>query len=258
MIRVFLCCCFFAISACAPRGARIVKEDTIPQADILQAQIERTKYFGALVGRGVIEFHWVDEDGAHRAQGDFDFWKSGSALSLRISKGSEPLMWIGGDAHNHWMFDMLDEESKLLINQEDVTLSEIEHTLVLLGLTPLPSGETTTHQGIVSVKANGETWQATYDPISHRPLRIELKNDKQQTTAMHRSGLKVELVGKNRLRWPASGKLIDIVSTTSDAEIKIDFAWLSTDTSQERMDRVFDVEFLQKALKPRRVEGSLR
>ena len=73
-----------------------------------------------MVGRGIIEFHWSDEDGKHRAQGDFDFWKFENEISLRVSKGGEPLMWIGCDETNHWMFDMLGDETILTINQEDI------------------------------------------------------------------------------------------------------------------------------------------
>jgi hypothetical protein len=60
---------------------------------------------------------------------------------------------------------------------------------------------------------------------------------------------------KNSLVWPVTGGLIDIESTTTDAMTKIDFAWISTDTSEERMDRVFDLKFLQRALKPTKIMG---
>ena len=39
-----------------------------------------------LVGYGIIEFEWEDEGGAHRQQGDFDFWRSDDQISFRISK----------------------------------------------------------------------------------------------------------------------------------------------------------------------------
>ena len=254
MFRVFCCFALLASSGCASQTVTQTKQPRRTPQEMYAQQIDRTGSFDALVGRGVIEFHWSDEEGKHRAQGDFDFWRLGNAISLRISKGSEPLMWIGGDAQNHWMFDMLGDETKLSINQKDVIFSDVLDTLVLLGLAPLPEGKMTVEKGVVTVEANERMWIATFDPTTHRPLEIEIIHGKQQTTALHRSGIKVELLNRNRLVWPETGKLIDIESSTTNTNVKIDFAWISTDTSEERMDRVFDLAFLRKALKPTVIE----
>ncbi|MDP6542016.1 MAG: hypothetical protein QGF07_04445 [Phycisphaerales bacterium] len=227
----------------------------VSPADIRNQQLQRTTHLNKLVGRGIIEFHWKDEDGKHRVQGDFDFWRRGESISLRISKGSEPLVWVGGDQNIHWMFDMLGDESKLMINQEDVIFSDVIDTLILLGLAPLPEGELSIDRGVVTLidKADRK-WTASFEPSTFRPLEIAIYDEDRHASALHRKGIKVEMLGKNRLVWPETGGLIDLQSTNSNATTKIDFAWISSDTREERMDRVFDLDFLRRALNPQIVE----
>jgi hypothetical protein len=55
-----------------------------------------------------------------------------------------------------------------------------------------------------------------------------------------------------------TGKLIDIESTKSNARVKIDFAWLSIDTSDQPMNRVFDLDFLRRSIKPTVVKGIMQ
>ena len=258
MLRVFFCCFMLGFSSCAPRGDTSIQQQTVTPKEIRLQQARRTVNLNTLVGRGIIEFQWSDEDGKHRVQGDFDFWRSGCAISLRVSKGSEPLIWIGGDEQNHWMFDMLGDKKSLTINQEDVMFSNAKDMLVLLGLSPLPQGKIIVADGLVTVHSQERTWTASFDSLTHRPLDITLQHGIHRAFALHRSGIKVELLQKNRLLWPETGGLVDIESTTSNANVKIDFAWISTDTSEERMDRVFDLEFLRKAIRPSVVKGLLR
>ncbi len=258
MLRIIFCFFFIAISSCAPKGDTSLRQQKITPQEIRAQQRDRTALLNEVVGRGVIEFHWRDEDGKHRVQGDFDFWRLGNAISLRVSKAGESLMWVGGDEQSHWMFDMLGDETTLSINQKDIIFSNILDTLVLLGLNPLPEGNMKIDNGVVTVQENNRNWIATFDPTSHRVLEIEVQDVHNQISALHRKGIKVELMQKNRLVWPVTGGLIDIESATTDATTKIDFAWISTDTSEERMDRVFNLDFLRKALKPTSIEGTLQ
>ena len=252
-----LLCCLMGVCSCAPLGDTSPKHIDVSPERVRLQQAERTSLFNELVGRGIIEFHWSDEQGNHRAQGDFDFWRSGDSISLRISKGSEPLMWVGGDQDNHWMFDMLGDETKLVINQKDGVFTQTTDSLVLLGLDPLPTGDIAMSGGLVTlVDSQKRTWKATFDPSTHRPLEITLYNGVNRSTALHRKGIKVEIPGKNRLSWPVTGGLIDIEDSNTNASTKIDFAWLSIDTGKERMDRVFDLAFLRSALQPTVVEES--
>jgi hypothetical protein len=259
MLRALFCFFLVAISACAPKNNIPKKQIVLTPQEVRQAQEKRTSAMKELVGRGVIELHWRDEDGKHRAQGDFDFWRLGNAVSLRVSKAGEVVMWIGGDEQNHWVFDMLGDETTLSINQQDIIFSEILDTLVLLGLDPLPEGNMTIANGVVTVEEKDRLWIATFDPSTHRILEIELDLEHTNISALHRKGIKVELIQKNRLVWPVTGGLIDLTSATNSATknstTKIDVAWISTDTSEERMDRVFDLEFLRRALKPTKTKG---
>ena len=256
MVRLFFCCSFLAILACAPRGDAQSRQQKLTPEEVHQQQAQRTSTFNSLVGRGIIEFHWSDEDGKHRAQGDFDFWRTANQISIRVSKSGEPLLWIGGDETNHWLFDMLGDETTLTINQKDFIFSDAKDTLVLLGLAPLPKGSTSIDQGVVTVKTTNGVWVATFEPSTYRPLEIAFQNEEHHVSAIHQSGIKVALPQKNRLVWPETGKLIDIESTTSQARVKIDFDWLSIDTSDEPMNKVFDLEYLQQALRPTVVIGS--
>ena len=255
MLRVIFCFFFIVMASCGQKSATTSHPKSSTPEEIRAQQKSRTALFNALVGRGVIEFHWRDDDGLHRVQGDFDFWRLGNSISLRVSKAGEVLIWMGGDEQNHWMFDMLGDETTLSINQKDVIFSDILDTLVLLGLNPLPNGDMTMKKGVVTVQTNERTWIATFDPTTHRVLEIEVSDELHHISALHRKGIKVELIDKNRLVWPVTGGLIDIKSTTEDAMTKIDFAWISTDTNEERMDRVFDLKFLQRALKPIKTTG---
>jgi len=258
MLRLLFCFFLAAISACAPKSAPVFKQIKMTPQQVRAQQEKRTSAMNELVGRGIIEFHWRDEVGKHRAQGDFDFWRLGNAISLRVSKGGEPLMWMGGDEQNHWMFDMLGDETTVSINQRDVIFSDILDTLVLLGLNPLPKGNMNIANGVVTVQENDRTWTTTFDPATHRILEINVEDEHHHISALHRKGIKDELIERNKLVWPVTGGLIDIASTTADATTKIDFAWISTDISEEKMDRVFDFAFLRRALKPTKTKGLLQ
>jgi hypothetical protein len=219
---------------------------------VRELQINRTANFQELVGRGVIEFRWTDEDGKHREQGDVDFWKQGEALSLRISKLGELIMWFGGDANQTWLFDLLRDETTLSINGESNLFSDIKMALVLLGLSPLPAGElTVAKDGVVTLlDAEGKKWTLLFDQDMNRPIEITVVDSDETSRAIHRRRIRVELENLNELHWPVTGGLIDLTSTRGNTEIKIAFETLSTVVSAERFDRVMSLSFLEKALKP--------
>jgi hypothetical protein len=218
---------------------------------IRQLQIERTKRFNELVGGGVIEFRWTDGDGTHKEQGDLDFWKQGNAISLRVSKLGELLLWFGGNEKEYWLFDMLGDETKLSVDGEGAMFSDIKVALVLLGLSELPDGEMKIVDGVLNINDNtGKIWTMAFEPTSYRPLSVSVIDNSYEAKASHRSEISVELENTHELQWPKTGGLIDVVDTRGGTEIKISFSSLSTLVSEERFDRVMNREFLQKALKP--------
>ena len=168
-----------------------------------------------------------------------------------MSKLGELLLWFGGDRDGHWLFDMLGEETSLTFNGNNGMFSDITTALVLLGLAPLPSGTMHVERGVVTlVDDGGSTWTATFDPASHRPLEISVRSDEDVSSALHRTGIKVELANRHEIYWPVTGGIIDVTDTRGDTEIKIAFSTLSTIVEEEPMGRVFDSAYLRKALKP--------
>ena len=214
-------------------------------------QADRTAQFDSLVGRGVIEFKWTDEKGTHKEQGDLDFWKQGNAVSLRISKLGELIAWFGGEGKDFWFFDMMGDEKTLTIGGERGMFHDIEIALILLGLSPLPEGEMTSRDGVVTlVDDQQRRWIATFDSLGNRPLTIELIDGAHEAKARHKSGIRVEIEQLHELHWPETGGSIDLTDNQGNTEIKIVFSSLSTIVEDEPMHRVMNLEYLRNALKP--------
>ncbi|HIA71444.1 MAG TPA: hypothetical protein EYO01_01875 [Phycisphaerales bacterium] len=243
------------ISGCSQRSNPSSLEKDVTPEMVRVNQIERTASFDTLVGRGVVEFRWEDDDGKHKEQGDLDFWKHEDSISLRISKLGELLIWFGGDKNENWFFDMLGDETTLTMNSEGAMFSDITTALVLLGLSPLPNGEMNVSAGVVTlVDEEGRVWTATFDKVTHRPLQMSVVDGEHISSALHRSGINVEIENLHALNWPVSGGLIDFKDSRGSTEVKISFSSLSTVVAEEPMDRVLNVSYLQSALKPSRIE----
>lgn len=249
-MRVFFLL-FPLIVGCAQKNETTpIGEDQTP-ATIRTMQEVRTANFEALVGRGVVEFRWEDEHGKHREQGELDFWKQGSAISLRVSKLGELLLWFGGDETTHWLFDMLGDETTLTIDGDDAMFSDITTALVLLGLAPLPQGELKVRNGVVTLLDLRENiWTATFDPSTNRPLEMEVRSGKNISKALHRNGIQVEIENTHEVYWPVTGGLIDFEDSRNSTEVKIAFSFLSTIVEDEPMNRVMDLSYLREALQP--------
>ena len=248
-MRVFLGF-LIVLCGCAPRGGGTSMPDqTVEQVRLGQSQ--RTSAFDVLVARGVIEFRWTDESGNHKEQGDLDFWKQGTSVSIRVSKLGEPLIWLGGGRDSYWFFDLLGDETTLTLGGDNSIFSDIQTSLILLGLEPLPEGEMTMNGGIVTVRDDlGRMWTATFEPVTNRPLEIRVDRGTGKASALHRKGILVEIDNKLALYWPVTGGLIDLEDSRDATRIKIAFSSISTIIDEEPMDRVFDVDFLERALKP--------
>jgi hypothetical protein len=219
--------------------------------EVRELQLQRTEKFEELVGRGVIEFRWNDDDGSHMEQGALDFWKQGNAISLRVSKLGELILWFGGDQNQYWLFDLLGEDTVLTVDGDGAMFSDIQMALVLLGLSPLPEGSLSVSKGLVTLVDDAKrNWTIAYEPVTHRPLSIEVVEGDTVSQATHLRGIAVELDGVPALQWPITGGLIDVSDSRGNTEIKIAFETLSTLVSEERFDRVMNLAFLQKALRP--------
>ena len=250
--------CFFLVVGCAPRGDSNTQAVDSTPAEVREFQSQRTTQFEQIVGFGVIEFTWTDERGAHKDQGELDFWKQGDSISLRISKLGELLAWFGGKGTELWFFDMMGEEPTLTIGGDQGMFNDVRIALVLLGLEPLPEGTMEVRNGVVTLTdANESVWVATFDPTTNRPLKIQRTDEQHISTASHQKGISVEIENLHELYWPVTGGLIDLSDTRNSTEIKIAFSSLSTIVEDEPMNRVFDLNYLRNALKPTQVfEGN--
>jgi len=242
---------FLILCGCAPRGGGDTHIPDQTEAQVRTGQARRTSAFRDLVARGVIEFRWTDDDGNHKQQGDLDFWKQGPSVSIRISKLGEPLVWLGGGQDSYWFFDLLDDETTLTLGGDNAIFSDISTTLILLGLDPLPAGEMKISGGIVTLRDElDRSWTATFEPTTNRPLKIQVDRGNSKASALHRTGILVEIANKLELYWPMTGGLIDIEDSREETKIKIAFSSISTIVDEEPMDRVFNLDFLKRALKP--------
>ncbi len=244
------------LAACSAQ--RVQEQNNASLAEIREVETARTAQLASLAGRGAIELRWRDDDGNHREQGDLDFWRDGLSLSFRISKLGEPLYWFGGDEQHHWFFDMTGDETVLHIDMDDPYLDDIvsdtRDGLVLLGLAPLPKGTESGVNPMSTLDARGRTWQVTWR--EGRLASVTLIDGDHHLIATHRRSIQVEIPNSLSLNWPVTSGLIDISRNDREGEeIKIAFGRLSTDTSEEPMDRVFDLAFLRSALRPATVRG---
>ncbi len=253
------------VISCAPKGSATFQHKQ--KISIYQNHdMVRTSQFESLVGRGAIEFKWEDDSGKHKEQGDLDFWKQGRALSLRVSKLGELLLWFGGEGEEYWLFNMMGEEPTLTYGGHVAAFSSIDVALILLGLEPLPTKNASVHDSEVrSVDQHGRQWSCSYSKFTQqetvheltntmRPIRICMKDADHEAEAVHLKGIKVEIPNLHELYWPQTGGNIDIKDNQNESEIKIVFDFISTVVEEEPMERVMNVEFLKSALQPTVVE----
>ena len=242
---------FFLFVSCAPTR-HYTSDDWGKKLPRLQRlQEKRTVQFDRLVGSGVIEFKWEDEKGHHRKQGDFDFWRSGDSISIRISKVGELIAWIGSDSKTSWMFDLTSDETILHIDDKSSLFADSHTLLMLIGLAPIPEGEIVVEQDVVqTTEENGRIWKVHYDVNTSKPQWIQLQDGDQLLGSNLRDWLRVEIIDTHEMHWPATPSLVDLKSSSQDTEIKLSFASLSTIVEDEPMDRVFNLELLTNALKP--------
>lgn len=221
---------------------------------VVTHQTERTAKFTNLVGRGVIEFSWTDEKGNHREQGEMDFWKHDKSISLRVSKLGELIVWFGGEGEDIWFFDLTGDESTLTIGGDHGLFQDIELALVLLGLQQLPAGDLSVDgQQVTLTDRKNRRWTTIFDSTTHRPLQIEFVHGEHIATAIHRKPIQVEIENLHELYWPQTGGLIDISDNQGNAQVKIAFSSLSTIVEDEPFERVTNLEYLQRALKPTKI-----
>ena len=255
MIRAWLICLLFI--GCAQE--KIENFDTL-QPDLLEivnSQAQRTSHFEQLVGGGVIEFSWKDDHGSHRQQGDFDFWRSGNSVSLRISKLGELLVWTGSTEEGSWLFDFTSDQSTLTLNDDELFFADAIASLALIGLAQLPAGQQLLldAQTVQTIDEAGRTWTHTQDVQTGLPSAIRFTDGTKSLSASLRNPMTVEEANLHELHWQKTPSLIDITSSINNEDVKIAFAFLSTIVEEEPFDKVFNVDVLREALSPSSILG---
>ena len=241
MLRIYFLC--FILLSCSQQKIEINASKSSYQK-LLMKENSRTIQFEELVGHGVIEFYWEDDDGKHREQGDFDFWKSENSLSLRISKIGELIFWIGGSEDKNWMFDFSGEKSLLRINDSSSFLQDSNLVLQLMALAPLQANHTN----------SSDFSNVKFDGSNGLPFLIEKQYQGNKWVSSLRKPIGVELDQTHKLNWPKTPSLIDISSSSNNMDIKIVFDYLSTIVDSEPMNRVFNLSYLKDTLNPDYVE----
>lgn len=205
---------------------------------IAEREAARTSAFDELVGYGVIEFKWEDENGKHREQGDFDFWKTGRNISLRVSKVGELIVWAGCAKGESWMFDFTQDRSVLRVNDKELFFADALLALQLIGFEPIPVSDDMWEAG----------WSVAF--VDGLPSALSKQTSDGTWAATLQDPIGVELAETHELHWSKTPSNIDVTSSVNDVELKLAFAGISTIVEDEPMDRVFNQEYLTKKLNP--------
>ncbi len=233
------------------------------------ARLERLR---TIYSRGVIEIRWTDETGRHFEQGNVDLWVSlPRRTALRVEKLGEVLLWIGSDDDHYWLFDLLAQETTLVVGAHEDAPRPVHATaltvrplslLDLMGLTPLPDGAAVD----IVFDAERDAWaletvgaggpiRLYLDRAKLLPKRVEVLSEKGEVTLYSnlRRYKSVKLTGAAGMANPKLATLVDIAATNDSARLK-----LALDSpNDEANEQVFRLERLIRALQPARIEGTL-
>jgi hypothetical protein len=245
---------------------------------------KRASLLQQLHGYGVIEMRWTDQDGDHFEQGDVEFWLDGQKRrAMLVSKLGDPYFWIGTDGVKVWIFDLSTKPRQLLVDSLEAIQavetvdSGVASVAELMRILPLGLGTIPPEEAeIVGCRSSGDgNWILelrsddrtidreifTINSDTWRPSRVALLNDNgtavMDLTSPSRRLIRVDIPNRSSLGSPLVSAILDI-AITGEAQAKAKFAFqrLSTDMSEQPLDRVFDLDILRQALQPE-VQGSL-
>ncbi len=252
---------------------------------VLAGLSDRADLMKTLHGWGVIELQWQDEAGAHFEQGDLEFWLDGQdRLAVRVSKLGDTYFWIGTDGQDAWVFDLSERPKRLLVSSmksilengsaNDSWISIMDMIQMMqagLGALPPPSSS-----DVLSLTATDEeAWvlvcrdpadadrqiQFRLDPDTWRPLEVSLINNEgvvllQAGTRSARTR-RLEIPGRPSVACPIVSAVIEVRDRTAeDGLARFAFEGLTSDLSDQPMERLFDLKALKAGLRPE-IEGSL-
>lgn len=246
---------------------------------VLEAQALRMRRLTLLESRGVIEFRWRDEDGAHFEQCDLDlFAVLPHRVAVRASKVGERFLWLGCDESRWWVFRLAEKPSRLEVYPLGVapgggaTPYSPRDLLALAGLVPLPPNDgkamtaRTAPDGtvVLDVAASGVSprmrWGFTLG--SGVPAAIEMLTPAGEVIARANLSNYVScpVEGLAVGDWPRVPSRIEVVSGPAGpagAAAEGDAVRIALDAPSGRgeriKDRLFRLEELQESLRPEEV-----
>jgi hypothetical protein len=234
---------------------------------------------------GVIEIRWTDRKGKHFEQGNMELWvHQPRRTALRVEKLGEPLLWLGSDDSQYWLFDLLSKERVLHLGKHDAAsdastdgtglMIDVKPLalLDLVGITPIDVDQPSPVQFsaqynalTITVSGSGGPMRMFFDRQSLLPKRIESLDSGSGEIIAHSTLQRyksVTMQGVSPLAFPKLAHQIDVVAinpnATSDApaggEVKIVMDNSTTVIDAAQLQRVFDLERLKQALRPGRIE----
>ncbi|UCD76351.1 MAG: hypothetical protein JSV91_05385 [Phycisphaerales bacterium] len=251
-------------------------------AQLAQTHNRRVGRLQKLYSRGVVEIRWEDEAGRHFEQGNVQLWLSlPRQTALRVEKLGDVLLWLGSNDQGYWLFDMIPDETVLYWGRHDeesgpqsdsaIALKPLA-LLDLMGLSPLPPAEQDDseppppvhfdeeHDGWeIAARGAGGLMRICFDRESLLPKRVESLDAEGRIVAA--SGLRryarVEMEGSLSVNWPQLPTLADIDLTEGENSLRLALESPTTIMDDQPLDRIFDFERLQQALRPDRVEEAI-
>ena len=274
-------------AGCKPKGLDVEPPPRVADAPSRQALLashnERAARLATTYSDGVIELRWNDEHGHHSEQGDLEFWQTtGNRTAARISKIGDVKFWLGSSAEQWWLFDLLNNDERVLHRgthdqaaERLVALGVKPLALLdLLGITALTDDESTPggDAAAVAFDAEREAWvikgQGRGGPLrihlsrtESLPVRIELLDARGRVVAT--SGLSryesVPTPNTAIMARPKMPRTIDIhleESAEGDmaGDVKIALNQTVGEIEPKQLERIFALDRLIAALRPDRVD----
>lgn len=250
-------------------------------ASLAASHNDRVARLTQIYAIGVIEIRWTDRKGKHFEQGNMELWiHQPRRTALRVEKLGEPLLWLGSNDTQYWLFDLLGDERALHLGSHDSAQGQSSggtglmidikplSLLDLVGITAINADEpaavrySAQHKAwVIAATGQGGPMQIYFDRQSLLPNRIESLDEAgniiaHSTLQRYKS---VTMPGVSPLAFPKLAHQIDIVAPPTPAgagggEVKIVMDNSTTVVDATQLQRVFDLEQLKRALRPGRIQ----
>lgn len=240
---------------------------------VRKAHNERVGSLTRFWARSIVEARWTEEGGRKRfEQGDGHLILSFPDKSaLTIGKLGDVKYWAGANGKQYWLYDELN--GKLLhVGRTDAASSAGANALrrspllvkpsdmpYLIGVLPLPRlpldpKKTYAKQvdSQIEVIVPDQPLRITFDAATMRPTQITLLDHEEKTLLTATLSRYERMEKENAAIGPYVAHTIDLKLVEGGSRLTV---YLSDPTDLERRvkDKLFDLEFLSKMLKPARI-----